>query len=181
MTNVGQIYQELLQSLWSVATCSIDIWSTSSPLDVCLSQFCSDWTPPLTYPPEIGPYDQGFINHWFPFIRPALLKPCFWGGYAKEGRLTSHDFVWNPQLGTQPWDVYHSTPVNKRRLAKEHFLPTCWVCWWIRLEVHYSMHVTRHISFKCTFSLAPAWSRSNQYFGQKVSGRRPSFFRGLSW
>ena len=44
-------------------------------------------TPPQSYPPqetqEIRPY-SGFINHWFPLIRPAI-NPLFLGGVALEG------------------------------------------------------------------------------------------------
>ena len=40
-------------------------------------------TPPKLSPQEIRPY-QGFINHWFPLIRPAIY-PLFLGGGSFGG------------------------------------------------------------------------------------------------
>ena len=49
-------------------------------------------TLPNVHPPEIRPYLDGLINHWFPLIF-GLIKILFQkGGYVAEGgRLTSHN------------------------------------------------------------------------------------------
>ena len=71
----------------------VEVESRMPPMSKCL---LGSWLVNLPPPPNVPPpRNNGLIRPYSgkPLVNKPLIRPYFWGGYVRGGRLTSHDWI----------------------------------------------------------------------------------------
>lgn len=121
----------------------------------------------------------GFINYWFPLIRPAVTT-YFWVGYIGGGRLQGHKTTkFSPKKQPAPrwtYHLYRSTfetrsgsrcPTYSWEKARYHVSPGGW--WWLLLvEAEFcrscGANGLLYLELWAKFMWNPLFSRKNDIF-----------------